>query len=759
MGKSQKSYASIKGKLMAAVAMLLVASFMVVSSTYAWFTLSTAPEVTGIKTKIGANGSLEMALLYYNHETDGKINDGKLEDFTKTLNDVLKGVTSGVGDSSIVKGSFESNKTWGNIVTLDLAEYGLDKVTLIPAALNGAKVGDGQYTLNTTTPLYTPTYGSDGRVEALTANTLARLYNEGSYVAEGYGVRVLGTASGMAAHEMGYNNARSTINSSFDKAVSYSVAALSEAAKTLGQLAVDKALKNTGATYDIRGLATMIDNLKTANSALATAMKGYLDAQLANQAPSKATDGLTAGQFYAAASAALNKLDEAAIVAAAYEGYNNTVTEGGKTVSISIGGAADLKLIAEQYGRIKAQIEAAETAYKAITKPSEAPSDAANAVVNAIVSIDDMLVEGKTAAEWLALEDGVTQLANAFFANGKLNLSIVKGTSDYGDSIFAKFAIAAGKNLSTSTTIAINYNGMALNANASMKTDIAKTNMYTLTIPEKPAASEDEVKQLSDFFGYGIDLAFRTNAANSNLCLQTVPAGRIYSDGAEATMGHGSNMTFNVDYRAWGLEVGNAAGQYATEEAAYAKAAEKVANLATAIRIVFSTPGTTAGADNVVSFAMIQLPKVEGSEEIDWSSCYNANSKTLTLPIVLCNATVTEATYVTEKGTPKTETTEETPDKTAPAGLAFSNMTAKPETEKGGAQVLMPLTQNAATALSVTVYLDGHVVNNSMVASEGTISMGGSLNLQFSSDADLSAMSYTPLQGGGSSSTETEASN
>ena len=71
----------------------------------------------------------------------------------------------------------------------------------------------------------------------------------------------------------------------------------------------------------------------------------------------------------------------------------------------------------------------------------------------------------------------------------------------------------------------------------------------------------------------------------------------------------------------------------------------------------------------------------------------------------------------------------------------------------------MPLTQNVATALSVTVYLDGHVVDNSMVASEGTISMGGSLNLQFSSDADLSAMSYTPLQGGGSSSTETEASN
>ena len=60
--KSRDNYLSIRSKLVAAVAMLLVASFMVASSSYAWFTLSTAPEVTGIKTTVGANGSLEIAL-------------------------------------------------------------------------------------------------------------------------------------------------------------------------------------------------------------------------------------------------------------------------------------------------------------------------------------------------------------------------------------------------------------------------------------------------------------------------------------------------------------------------------------------------------------------------------------------------------------------------------------------------------------------------------------------------------------------------
>ena len=52
----------IKKKLSAAIIMLLLSCIMVVTSTFAWFTLSTAPEVTGISTTIGGNGNLEIAL-------------------------------------------------------------------------------------------------------------------------------------------------------------------------------------------------------------------------------------------------------------------------------------------------------------------------------------------------------------------------------------------------------------------------------------------------------------------------------------------------------------------------------------------------------------------------------------------------------------------------------------------------------------------------------------------------------------------------
>ena len=63
------------------------------------------------------------------------------------------------------------------------------------------------------------------------------------------------------------------------------------------------------------------------------------------------------------------------------------------------------------------------------------------------------------------------------------------------------------------------------------------------------------------------------------------------------------------------------------------------------------------------------------------------------------------------------------------------------------AQKLMALNQNEATVLSAIVYLDGDYVTNADVANAAS-SMTGSMNLQFSSDAELIPMGYTPLENG-----------
>ena len=57
--KKKNVKTSIRNRLVAAISMLLIASIMLVTSTYAWFTLSTAPEVKGINNSVAGNGSLE----------------------------------------------------------------------------------------------------------------------------------------------------------------------------------------------------------------------------------------------------------------------------------------------------------------------------------------------------------------------------------------------------------------------------------------------------------------------------------------------------------------------------------------------------------------------------------------------------------------------------------------------------------------------------------------------------------------------------
>lgn len=118
--RKEHSAASIKRRLTAALVMLLVSSVMLVTSTYAWFTLSTAPEVKGIDTSVAGNGSLEIALMP---------NDGS-----------FSSITSGRGASGLYAGgtaeATAANNAWGNIVNLSNEIYGLNLITLKPARIN-----------------------------------------------------------------------------------------------------------------------------------------------------------------------------------------------------------------------------------------------------------------------------------------------------------------------------------------------------------------------------------------------------------------------------------------------------------------------------------------------------------------------------------------------------------------------------------------------------------------------------------------------
>lgn len=115
----------LKAKLLSSVVMVLIAAVLLSSSAFAWYTLSTNPEVANISTSVGANGNLEIALL-------------SAEDATE------------VEDSA--EGDAGKNVAWGNLVDLTAFEFEELKPCLFE---------DGVISI--------PTFGLDGRIVSVDA--------------------------------------------------------------------------------------------------------------------------------------------------------------------------------------------------------------------------------------------------------------------------------------------------------------------------------------------------------------------------------------------------------------------------------------------------------------------------------------------------------------------------------------------------------------------------------------------------------------
>lgn len=267
-----KSYGGVKKKLMGAICMLLVASIMMVSSTYAWFTLSTAPEITGISTSVGANGNLEMALL----PTTGNLDE----------------ITSRVGDSKDTAGKsvVTANVTWGNLVDLSDASYGASNFVLNPARLNIND--DGK--VATTSILMTAKYGTDGRVTELAANTVDGTYNadKTSFIAGNKGVRGIGVAAAMSDAQLAMRNAIAQVAMNVSSAKTTIQNSLTTNGSALATLAINYATSDSysATDTDVTALNAMITALTTAKASLGKAIQYAMMAEsLSKDAKAKTT--------------------------------------------------------------------------------------------------------------------------------------------------------------------------------------------------------------------------------------------------------------------------------------------------------------------------------------------------------------------------------------------------------------------------------------------------------------------------------------
>lgn len=262
---SRKS--TLKSKLMAAVSMLLVSAIMVSVTTYAWFILSTAPEVKGMSTTVGSNGALEMALVdYAKGEGD-------------SLDAILNKITTNVGDSSAAANQKveDSNRTWGNLVDLSGEYYGLSSsvMTLYPSALNIDTNDTTQKKISSESILKYAAYGTDGRVAELKADTFATKYDSDklNFLGyNGYGVRAIGTGTEADPIAAGFEAAKSNYNSAVANALSVAKYSLDHYGPAMANMAVKYGL-NDQATFTYKDEVVNIINAKAGLDSAANYIK------------------------------------------------------------------------------------------------------------------------------------------------------------------------------------------------------------------------------------------------------------------------------------------------------------------------------------------------------------------------------------------------------------------------------------------------------------------------------------------------------
>lgn len=651
--------AGIRNKLVAAVAMLLVSSILMVTTTYAWFTLSTAPEVTGITTSVGANGNLEMALLN-----------------TDTFADMTK-ITSGVGNSSAAQAVTLANETWGNLVDLSDASYGLSTIMLQPARMNFTSTGEGDnitYSnkLDTAQLFSIATYGADGRVKEL-AKALSTIY-DGANATDGkwaydrnktqYGVRAFGTADSMTAQQLGLINAKSKYNSYMNEARSTMQTALAANGSALADALVALAMNSSATLTEPQ--QTAIKNLVTeSQKALASIDKAYKYVLLA-YAASAISDETT---YKTAATA----IEDATSYSSALEALSGSAGETSNSVPTGLNTAV---------AALTEQQTAVTEAQAAITGDSSNYTTALKKLVN--TESDNVNVSGFKISDIKEADD---TLNGDFTSAAFKDLYVEMGE---GSGLFAYVGKVAG-NYSASCKVTLNYNGFTVNnVDATIKTNATEDVTVSNALNALNAVGDTGATTvLTDTYCYALDLAFRTNAAGSYLLLQQDAANRVYENGGgTATQGSGSNMTFTVGKD----KDGNAA---LTDN--------QVAKLMQAIRVAFIDPKT----GTVYGIATLENITVKDNE----------HTGTLALSNWKVNPS-TGALELIEWG--------EGADENAKIKL-------------------LSLDQNTATRMTVVVYLDGDIVDNSMVAN-ADYSLRGSMNLQFASSAKLNPMENSALK-------------
>lgn len=514
---SRKS--TLKSKLMAAVSMLLVSAIMVSVTTYAWFILSTAPEVKGMSTTVGSNGALEMALVDYAKD------EGDLEA-------ILGKITTNVGDSSAAanKKVEDSNRTWGNLVDLSGGYYGLSdgKMVLYPSALNlngsdKTKIGSMDAMLKYAA------YGTDGRVAELKGDTFATKYDSDqlNFLGyNGYGVRAIGTGTKADPVASGFAGAKTNYANAVDAVKTNALASLNSYGKDLANMAVKHGMDDNASYTEAdvtiimnakAGLVNAADQIKVA---IQQAYNAYYFSQKKTAAPDLEIATIKAAVKNVAELSSVKDLIDK------YEALVNTLNTITKPTASNGDGIYSWSGIQPAIDKM---INSDTLMVNNQSIGGTGPDDQ-NSIKNAAKAVFRPADGQKATEEQKAIVSGLLKNPKLTIAGGAY-CDVADFVGEYTSKAF-DLVIIEDVFSATGATMQVKMNSAVTQMHF---TDVTAA-VNGLTAPAGAGSAENI---LSTAYGYTVDLAFRSNAAG-NLKL-TKAVERV--DGATGLPGGGATFT------------------------------------------------------------------------------------------------------------------------------------------------------------------------------------------------------------------------
>ena len=487
---------SLKQKLSSALAMLLIATILMTSATMAWFVMSTAPEVTGITTNVGANGSLEIALLNANTYSN------------------LNAIRASVGTSMVAKNP-AANNAWGNLVDLSYQEYGLGDLLLLPARLMVSKTGTN-YIVDSNL-LAVPVYGYDGRIVQLENNTVTAIYQDGGFArtnVQDYGVRAVGTANGLSPQGDAMSQAKSNIPAYTDTAKKKAEASLGENLETMVLFAALSKDATDLTDSDLQFLRSMINYLDESISAVRSALRQGMIAYAASGIADQETFKAIREQINTTALSDLLTLADGKF--SVPDTFSNWVTE------LSV---------------MENKLKASQIALGGLTDGEYTGSEITGVLTNLLDMNGAWINVGGT--------DKTLSSLNSSDADALMKEDSVDIMLRTGSGIYASLADFVG-NYSASAEI-YGQVEVKISTSSSVEAYLAVLNTGIQALSPADGGDETTVIPLDSTYGYAIDLAFRCNAENPDLLLQTSAIQRVYTDSeAASTQGSGSYMAFST---------------------------------------------------------------------------------------------------------------------------------------------------------------------------------------------------------------------